>query len=279
LRGTLRGGWTLVFGGPSRTGRGLVEGIVSMGRFETTVPRYAAYREPYPPAFFSAVAEALALDGRQALIDLGTGPGLLGLGFAPYVRCVVGVDPEPAMVAEARQAAARAKIDFAIIEGRTEDLTVDVGPFDVATIGRALHWMERGGAVAALDRILAPDGRILICGSSSLAGDVNPWRASYDEVLRVWGDDREGRHRRLYQTFFEGSRFAPVQEIEVVYDQTVTPGALVERALTRSTSSPAVLGGRLEPFRAALVEALTPFFPNGTARETLEVKARVFAAR
>ena len=44
-----------------------------MGRFETTAAAYAARREPYPPAFFAAVAEKLGLTGREALIDLGIG--------------------------------------------------------------------------------------------------------------------------------------------------------------------------------------------------------------
>ena len=64
-----------------------------MGRFETTAQTYAARREPYPQAFFAAVADALKLQGRETLIDLGTGPGLLALGFAPYVGRVYGVDP------------------------------------------------------------------------------------------------------------------------------------------------------------------------------------------
>ena len=60
--------------------------------------------------------------------------------------------------------------------GRAEDLGADLGPFDLVTIGRALHWMEREPTLAALERILAPGGHILICGSSS--GKANPWRAA-----------------------------------------------------------------------------------------------------
>ncbi|HEV2162200.1 MAG TPA: class I SAM-dependent methyltransferase [Stellaceae bacterium] len=114
-----------------------------MGRFETTAQTYAAHREPYPPEFFSAVAGALKLDGREALIDLGTGPGLLALGFAPYVGRIVGVDPEPAMIAEARRAAAAARVEFRLLEGRAEDVPANLGPFDLVTIGRALHWLDR----------------------------------------------------------------------------------------------------------------------------------------
>jgi predicted RNA methylase len=89
-----------------------------MGRFEAAAQTYARYREPYPPAFFAAVAKALKLEGGEALIDLGTGPGVLALGFSPYVGRILGVDPEPAMVAEARRLSAEAKIVLPVIEGR-----------------------------------------------------------------------------------------------------------------------------------------------------------------
>src|SRR6201996_3336688 len=130
-----------------------------MGRLETTARTYAARREPYPKAFFAAVAEALKLNRREALIDLGTGPGLLAIGFAPYVGRVLGVDPEPAMAAEARRAAALADVALPVIAGRAEELPAGLGPFDLITIGRALHWMDREPTLAVFDRILAPRGR------------------------------------------------------------------------------------------------------------------------
>src|SRR5712671_7367781 len=114
-----------------------------MGRFATTVALYEELRTPYAPSFFREVAQGLALGKQHALIDLGTGPGLLALGFAPYVGHIVGVDPEPAMLDAARQAAARASCALDLIEGKAEDLAADIGPFDVVTIGRALHWMDR----------------------------------------------------------------------------------------------------------------------------------------
>lgn len=136
------------------------------------------------------------------MIDLGTGPGLLVLGFAPYVGRVIGVDPEPLMVVEARRAAAAAKTDWPVIEARAEDLTADVGRFDLITIGRALHWMDCEATLAALDRILAPGGRILICGSTTVAGEANPWHSDYEATLRLWGEGRDSNHRRLHEHWF-----------------------------------------------------------------------------
>ena len=79
--------------------------ICDMGRFATTAALYEQFRPPYSPEFFRAVVERLKLGKQHALIDLGTGPGLLALGFAPYVGRIVGVDPEPAMLEVAARAA------------------------------------------------------------------------------------------------------------------------------------------------------------------------------
>jgi predicted RNA methylase len=64
-----------------------------MGRFATTVPLYEELRPPYPAEFLCNVAQPLRFGKEHALIDLGTGPGLLALGVAPYVGRIVGVDP------------------------------------------------------------------------------------------------------------------------------------------------------------------------------------------
>src|SRR5438067_54675 len=78
---------------PGSAGRHLRQD--GMGRFASTVDYYERCRPGYSRLFFKTVAQSLGLDGRQRLIDLGTGPGLLAIGFAPFVAEVVGVDPEP----------------------------------------------------------------------------------------------------------------------------------------------------------------------------------------
>ena len=244
-----------------------------MGRFDSAAATYAAYREPYPAAFFAAAAQALALGGREALIDLGTGPGLLALGFAPYVASIVGVDPEPAMVAEARAAAAKRGLAFPVRLGRAEE--VEDGPYDLVTIGRALHWMEREPTLAALERMLAPGGRILVCGARG--GAANPWRAAFEGVTVAWSSGGEARHRQIHEQFFDGSTFIAVGDVAVEHRQQTSVEALIERALTRSTTSPAVLGDRVEAFREQLRTVLAPFFPGGAGEEVVEARGRIFA--
>src|SRR3981189_2249274 len=164
-----------------------------MGRFATTVPLYGELRPPYPAEFFRNVAQRLRLGNEHALIDLGTGPGLLALGFAPYVGRIVGVDPEPAMLAAARKAAAHASKAITFIESKAEALPSDVGQFDVVTIGRALHWKD-GDAIAALfERLVAPDGAILVCSSSSAPDGRNPCLAEHNKARRFLSASGAGR--------------------------------------------------------------------------------------
>jgi len=158
-----------------------------MGRFATTVPYYSRYRERYPPAFFKTLAERLNLTGRERLCDIGCGPAPLALGFASYVASCTGIDPEPVMLAEARQQAAEAGVSLNLIEARIEQLPETLEPFDIVTIGRALHWMEPQATSRVLDRIVVEGGSILVCGASPPPGPINPWLEPHNESQKPLG--------------------------------------------------------------------------------------------
>ena len=123
-----------------------------MGRFGSTVAYYESARAPYGAAFFTAAAENFGLDRSQRLLDVGAGPGILAIGFKPYCREIVGVDPEPGMIEAARAAADRAGVAVTFVEGRFEDVAAKLGLFDVVTIGRAIHWLDPEPARRALGR-------------------------------------------------------------------------------------------------------------------------------
>jgi ubiquinone/menaquinone biosynthesis C-methylase UbiE len=247
-----------------------------MGRFATTVPLYEEFRTPYPAAFFREVAERLGFTKAHRLIDLGTGPGLLALGFAPSVGRLVGVDPEPAMLAAARQAAARRAVDLALIEGRAETLPEDIGSFDVVTIGRALHWMDRDAMAALLQRIVAPKGSILVCASVSTKDGRNPWLDTYNEARRFWSTPGATlRHGELLSAVVNGTRFNLRDKIAVETTHEVSVNDLARRMLTFSTSSPDVLGERTDAMLRDVEQRLLPFSRDGRLTEIVMSTAQV----
>ena len=253
-----------------------------MGRFAGTASTYEHLRPPYPGAFFRGVAEKLGLSERCSLIDLGTGPGLLALGFAPYVGRTVGVDPEPAMIEAARAAAGRAGQSLTLIEGKAETLSEDIGSFDIVTIGRALHWMDREATLARLDRLVARDGAILICASFSVGDGRNPWLDGYNEIRRRWSPEKlweeAGRGARTHRglaAFFRGSAFAPTALVSVETNHTVSMRDLTERVLTYSSSSPEALGDTVEAALRDVESHLASFSRDGAIAETFISTAEI----
>ncbi len=247
-----------------------------MGRFASVAGLYERFRQPYPAVFFRIVAGKLKLSNRHALIDLGTGPGLLAIGFASYAGRVTAVDPEPAMLAAARKAAVRAGQAIDWIQGRAEDLPDGTGPFDVVTIGRALHWMDREALGPLFARLVKPGGAIVICGTSSARDGRNEWLDTYNEARRVWSDERlwseagkgDRTHRELIAVL-EPLGFHVAETVRVETTHEVSVSDLAQRVLTFSSSSPAALGDRVDGMLSDVEARLSSFSHGGRVTEIL----------
>jgi len=247
-----------------------------MGRFASTVEFYARYREPYPRKFFHAVAERLGLGGKEALLDVGCGPGPLAIGFAPFVGTCTALDPEPGMVEAARAAAEQAGVHLSLRLGRIEDFPAGES-FDIVTIGRALHWLDRRSAPDVLERIVSRAGRVLICRSTSVETPAAPWLKPYQELCRSWSEDPDRRRYRVKAAdWFAGSRFHQLDSISVTGTNRLSVDDLIGRALSKSNTSPAVLGERQAEFAAAIRKAIEPFSKDDVLQEEIVAGAEIF---
>lgn len=237
-----------------------------MGRFESNVAHYVRNRPRYPDAFYATIAERLGLDGTGRLIDLGCGPGFIAIGLAPFVGEVIGIDPEPAMLAAARDEADRAGVALRLIEGRAEDVGDDLAPVRLATFGRSFHWMDPAATLAAMKRVIDPDGHLAFIRDRITDAPENNWHGPWENARKAFeSPDDSGAVRRLSRLAdrlgpaLEGSPFRVDGEVSALSTRTTNVDDLVERALSMSTTSPAKLGARLDAFEAAIRAALAPF--------------------
>lgn len=246
--------------------------------FLSTLPFYLQYREPYPKEFFIAVAERLGLKGNERLLDLGCGPAQLAIGFAPFVAECVGVDPEPEMLAIARESAERSAVHMQFRQTRAEELNESLGTFEVVTIGRAIHWMDPERAPVALERVVVADGSVLICGSET--SKATPWLAEYERIIRNYRVKTHGRfcppNSDHANAWFARSHFRRSGEVSVLHHHQVTIDDLVARALSFSHTSPAVLGDRRADFEKDIRAVLQPFTSNRKLEEEIAATASVF---
>jgi SAM-dependent methyltransferase len=252
--------------------------------FRSAVPFYVAGRLDYPSDLIADVAAALQLGKRARVLDLGCGPGFLALGFAALDCAVTAMDPEPLMLDAARRAAeaAGAVIDF--VAGSSEDLGRPdmgqrLGRFDLVTMGRSFHWMDREKTLAALDALVEPKGGIAIFRDGHPECPENDWHEAWRCVRRRYAE----RTRHLapprsdpdsgHEDLLERSSFSVLECLRQRYRRRTGLAQMVDRALSMSSCSPERLGADRDAFETELREALAPYLRDGVIEETVEAEA------
>jgi SAM-dependent methyltransferase len=250
--------------------------------FEGTAEYYRRGRKPYAPHLADALARHLGLDGRGRLLDVGCGPGSVALLFAHQFEGVVGLDPDPGMIAEAMRAAAEEGIgNTSWVRMRAEELPASLGSFRVISFGQSFHWMDRPRVAAAVRRMVDPNGAVVQVdlwhtsppGEQSRSGPHPPVpEAGIDELRRRW----LGPHRRAGQSFrdtspsgedevFQSAGFAPEQIVLVPDDRTITRSVddVVAWVLSTSSTAPHLFGYQLDDFVQELRTLLLGTSPEG----------------
>ena len=187
------------------------------------------------------------------------------------------------MLAVARRAIARAGHAVRLIEGRAEDLPADIGAFDIVTIGRALHWMEQRALGPMFERLVKPEGVIVVCASFSaprraqrLARRIQHGKAAL-VGRKACGRNRDRASARTATSprRWRAPGFQVGEKIRVETTHRVSVSDLAQRVLTFSSSSPAALGDRVDAMLADIEARLSPFGRDGLLTETVLSAAQV----
>lgn len=143
---------------------------------------------------FSTDALLALVDPDWVVADLGCGTGNVAERLAPFVRRVIAVDREPAMLDAARERLAR----FSNIEFRAGDLNelpLASGELDAAVIMLVLHHVEEPSvSMREVARALRPGGVVLV--TDMVAHDRAEFRHTMghrhlgftEEQARAWAD-------------------------------------------------------------------------------------------
>jgi len=257
-------------------GEGAATGTNDRVRGSTLTRSADALRPPEQGPGAGSLPEGEVKNAR--VLDLGCGPGQLALAFAPYAAEVVAVDPEPAMLRLARQAAASTPIRF--VQASSNDLGPAFGRFRLAVMGRSFHWMDRAETLRRLDALIDPGGAVALFGDAHPEVPDNAWRMPWREVLGRYRDPGDSHPLRgagwvPHETMLLDSAFCRLDSVAAIDRRHIPVVTLVERALSRSGSSPARLGDRVEALSKEVVQALEPFTRDGMITEVVETHALI----
>ena len=134
---------------------------------------YAAFYGSGPPVevpFLARLARSVGLTGELHVLDIGCGTGRLLAPLAAIGWQVVGMDPQPENLAEARRVAARTPGVVEVVAGGFSNLDA-VDAFDViVAVGGPWWYMmtagERADALSRVRRALRAGGVVVLDGAN-----------------------------------------------------------------------------------------------------------------
>lgn len=248
-------------------------------RFKSAAGHYLSGRPAYPDKLITDVAALTGLTQRDRVLDLGCGPGQLALAFAPFVRSVVAVDPEPEMLELCQlqlQQAGYRNVETRL--GSSNDLDADLGSFKLVLIGRAFHWMDRAATLQQLDRLIEQAGAVVLFGDHHPKLPANAWVADFDHVVDRYAAADVGRtiHKSPtwigHEAILLASPFRQLERLSVIEQHSVFGETLIERALSRSSTTAARLGARTND----MIDELRQRFRSGQPfTEVVELQALI----
>jgi len=250
------------------------DGAVTWGErpFATAAAHYLRGRPPYSPHLADVLRTTLGLDGTGVLVDVGCGPGVLAVQLAALVDTVIGVDPEPAMLAEARRHAAAHGVHVTWIEARAEDLAPGHLPAArLVTFGQSLHWTDRSRVLAGVHELLVPGGAVALITPSidhgtrpALLAPAIP-HADIEALIHEYTGWTRSPQRRTSAEALRASPFAAAHTVHAPGPPDVVRSVdeVVANYLSTSFAAPARLGDRLDAFVADLTALLHSASPAG----------------
>ncbi len=130
--------------------------------FGRTAKDYGAWRAGFPEALYDRLARFRIGAAGQRVLDLGTGTGTLGRGFARRGCVVTGLDPSDSLIGEAQRLDREAGVEIEYVTATAEETGLPDGAFDVVSAGQCWHWFEQPRAAAEARRLLAPGGALVL---------------------------------------------------------------------------------------------------------------------
>lgn len=236
---------------------------------------YARYRRGYDAPTIDWIADIAELDDGVA-VDLGCGTGQLAIPLSLRARAVVGVDPEPRMLARAAVCAAeldRTNISWMVGSDRgLPAIAALLGESSIAAvvIGNAIHLMDHERLFAAARPLLRPGGAVVVLAngtplwqqdsgcSRALRGALEQWFET--SLVSMCGTDQASR--RLYAAALAASGFTNIREsVLCEHDEELSLEYVIGHLYSAIPRAQVPTGDRRAEFEDRIRRALRPALP------------------
>lgn len=138
----------------------ILEGIDHGHGFDwsRTSDDYARYRDIYPSSFYENIEKMGLCPPGGAVLDLGTGTGVLPRGLYGSGAHFTGADIAPGQIEAARRLSQQAGMEIDYVVGPAEGLTLPDASFDTVLAAMCFVYMDPEAVLPNIHRMLRPGG-------------------------------------------------------------------------------------------------------------------------
>ncbi len=165
-------------------------------RFSNRVNDYVRYRPGYPGAVIEILRAHCGLTPTSMVADIGSGTGLLTELFLRNGNQVFAVEPNPDMRAASERLLSH-YAGFRSVPATAEATTLADQSMDVITAAQAFHWFDRARARREFERIVRPQGWVVLIWNERET-EASAFLRAYEALLRRFATDyAQVDHRRI----------------------------------------------------------------------------------
>lgn len=244
---------------------------------------YDRFRFSYPDELFTVLCSEMPLSNNDRVLDLGCGTGQLTFPISPFVKEVVGIDPDEAMIEIAKsKLLGHDGSNVRFYQGSSWDIPLDDTSYNAVIMGESFHWMDRQDVLERLGRMLPETGRVAIVSRKfevpeAIRESIERTRVEYLGPERRAGAGSYTHPQVRHEEILRRSPFKQVAELTVNHNLLLDVDHLVGFQYSTSYGATRHFGTRLNEYDHTLRSRLTAIFPSDTI--SVPAEARLLIGR
>ena len=152
-------------------------------RFSDRVANYVKYRPGYPREIVPEREMAIGLSPGNIVADIGSGTGFSARLFLENGNRVLGVEPNEPMRLAAEELLAEYS-RFESVPGTAEATGLGDSSADLVVAAQAFHWFDRDAVRREWERILRPEGWVVLLWNERRL-DATPFLRAYEKLQNL----------------------------------------------------------------------------------------------
>ena len=246
-------------------------------RFDDTAENYDKYRDDYQNVIFELLRREFSINNsKRRLLDLGCGTGRLSIALHEDFEEIIALDISANMLEEGKKRADSLGIkNIKWIESPAENITHNLGKFQLVVCGEAFHWMNREKVVDIIYDLLSDDGCFAILGAGGALGrNQGVWQNIVNEKIEKWLGKRETPWKKGKALSHEGilqySKFQSIKSGIFNYHKSYRINEILGFLYTTSYCNKKLLGDNISDFEADMKDSLLKINPGDEFTEERE---------